>query len=80
MREVHKDGYTDKDIIIIEDKESAINLTEEERHGLNKMKDHINRDTTINTTLPRVHKILNNPIYTGEFPYPPIIAVILEID
>lgn len=48
LREVHKDGYTDKDIIIIEDKESAINLTEEERHGLNKMKDHINRDTTIN--------------------------------
>lgn len=47
LREAHKDGYTERDIIIIEDTESAINLTEEERQGLNKMKDHIHRDNSI---------------------------------
>ena len=41
LREVYKDGYTDSNIIIIEDKESAIQLSEEERHGLNKMKEYI---------------------------------------
>ena len=30
LREVYKDGYTDSNIIIIEDKESAIQLSEEE--------------------------------------------------
>lgn len=47
LREVHKDGYTDSNIIIIEDKESAIKLSEEERHGLNMMKDHINNNPNI---------------------------------
>lgn len=47
LKEVYKDGYGDKDIIIIEDKESAIKLSEEERMGLNKMKEHINNDPTI---------------------------------
>ena len=47
LKEVYKDGYDDKDIIIIEDKESAIKLSEEERMGLNKMKEHINNDPTI---------------------------------
>lgn len=47
LKEVRKDGYQDKDIIIIEDKESAIKLSEEERHGLNQMKDNINRDSSI---------------------------------
>lgn len=47
LREVHKDGYTDPNIIIIEDVESAIKLSEEERHGLNKMKDHINKNPNI---------------------------------
>lgn len=47
LREVHRDGYEDRDIIIIEDTESAINLSEEERRGLNKMKDHINRNSDI---------------------------------
>lgn len=47
LKEVYKDGYKDKDIIIIEDKESAIKLSEEERMGLNKMKEHINSDPTI---------------------------------
>ena len=47
LREVYKDGYTDSNIIIIEDTESAIKLSEEERHGLNKMKDHINNNPNI---------------------------------
>ena len=47
LREVHRDGYEDRDIIIIEDTESAINLSEEERRGLNKMKDHINQNSDI---------------------------------
>ena len=47
LRAVYKDGYTDKNIIIIEDTESAIKLSEEERHGLNKMKDHINKNKSI---------------------------------
>lgn len=47
LREVHRDGYEDRDIIIIEDTESAIHLTEEERQGLNKMKDHINNNSNI---------------------------------
>ena len=47
LRKVHKDGYTDSNIIIIEDKESAIKLSEEERHGLNMMKDHINNNPNI---------------------------------
>ena len=47
LREVYKDGYSDKNIIIIEDTESAIKLSEEERHGLNKMKDLINKNKSI---------------------------------
>ena len=47
LREAHKDGYSDRNIIIIENVESAIKLSEEERQGLNKMKDYINRDSTI---------------------------------
>lgn len=48
LREVYKDGYTSKNIITIENVESAIKLSEEERQGLNKMKDYINRDSSIN--------------------------------
>ena len=47
LREAHKDGYSDRNIIIIENVESAIKLSEEERQGLNKMKDHIKRDSSI---------------------------------
>ena len=49
LKEVYKDGYSDENIIIIEDKESAIKLSEEERMGLNKMKEYINNDPTIET-------------------------------
>ena len=47
LREVHKDGFSDDDIIIIEDKESAIKLSEEERRGLNRMKYEISKDPNI---------------------------------
>lgn len=41
-------GYNEEDLITIENKESAINLTEDERNGLNKMKEYIANDPTIN--------------------------------
>ena len=37
-------GYKDEDIILIQDKESAIKLTEEERQGLNKLKEAVNEN------------------------------------
>ena len=48
LREVHKDGFSDDNIIIIEEKESAIKLSEEERRGLNRMKYEISEDPNIN--------------------------------
>lgn len=45
--EAVKDGYTEKNIIVIEDHESAIKLSEEERNGLNRMKQHIEKDSSI---------------------------------
>lgn len=42
------DGYDEKDLIIIEAKESARKLPEEERLGLNKMKEYIQNDPSIN--------------------------------
>ena len=44
-QEAIKDGY--KEIIIIEDHESAIKLSEEERNGLNKLKQYIESDKNI---------------------------------
>ena len=44
-QEALKDGFTDENIIIIEDKESAVKLSEEERNGLNRLKHHIENDT-----------------------------------
>lgn len=46
--EAIKDGYKEKDIIILEDKESAVKLSEEERNGLNQLKWHIEHDEKIN--------------------------------
>ena len=40
-------GFKKKDLIMIEDVESAIKLSEEERNGLNKMKQHIEKDKDI---------------------------------
>ena len=42
--EALKDGFSEDDIIIIEDKESAVLLSEEERNGLNRMKYYIEND------------------------------------
>ena len=42
------DGYDEKDLIVIEAKESARKLPEEERLGLNKMKEYIQNDPSIN--------------------------------
>lgn len=47
--EALKDGYNENDIIIIEDVESAVKLSEEERNGLNRMKEYINNDVSVNT-------------------------------
>lgn len=41
MKEVKHDGYKESDIILIENKESAIKLSEEERIGLQKLKHYI---------------------------------------
>lgn len=43
--EAIKDGYSE--IILIEDHESAVKLSEEERNGLNKMKHYIEHDSEI---------------------------------
>lgn len=43
----HRNGFNDDDIIVIEDKESAIKLSEEERNGLNELKHYINTDPLI---------------------------------
>lgn len=42
--EALKDGYNENNIIILEDKESAVKLSEEERNGLNQLKWHITHD------------------------------------
>lgn len=47
MQEAFKEGFTYNDLIIIEEKESAIKLSEEERRGLNRMKAEIATDPTI---------------------------------
>ena len=41
------DGYTEDSIIVIEDKESAVKLSEEERNGLNRLKMLIDNDPLI---------------------------------
>lgn len=45
--EALRQGFKEKDFIIIEDIESAIKLSEEERNGLNRMKDEINKNKDI---------------------------------
>jgi len=43
IEEIRRDGYGESDIIIIEDKESG-RLSEEERSGINKLKQHIENE------------------------------------
>ena len=45
--EAIRNGFKESDMIIIEDKESAIKLSEEERNGLNTMKDEIQKHKDI---------------------------------
>ena len=45
--EALRQGFKEKDFIIIEDIESAIKLSEEERNGLNRMKDEIDKHKDI---------------------------------
>ena len=45
--EALRQGFKEKDFIIIEDIESAIKLSEEERNGLNRMKDEISKNKDI---------------------------------
>lgn len=49
INEMIRDGYTKDNIILIEDKESAVLLSEEERQGLTKMKSFIESDKDINS-------------------------------
>lgn len=51
LAEARRQGYADNNIIIIEDKESAIKLDEEHRHGLTELKQYINTDNTINCVI-----------------------------
>lgn len=44
LKAAHSQNYSDNDIIIIEDKESGINLSFLEREGINKLIDTINRE------------------------------------
>ena len=48
INEMIRDGYIKEDIILIEDKESGVLLSEEERQGLNKMKSYIEENDDIN--------------------------------
>ena len=48
INEMIRDGYTNDNIILIEDKESGVLLSEEERQGLTKMKSYIESDNEIN--------------------------------
>lgn len=48
IAEIVKDGYKKDDIILIEEKESAVKLDEESRLGLNRMKSSIEDDAEIN--------------------------------
>ena len=45
--EMKRDGYKPSNIILIEDKESAVTLSEEERQGIIKMKQYIESDPSI---------------------------------
>lgn len=49
IKAVYSDGFNDSEIIVIEDKESAIKLSEEERNGLNRLKEYIRNDPQIKT-------------------------------
>lgn len=49
VKRMMDDGYKKEDIILVEDKESGVKLSEEERQGLTKMKQYIETDPEINS-------------------------------
>jgi len=56
------EGYTKDNLIIIEDKESAIKLSEEERKGLNRMKKFIANDSKVNCVyIWELSRLTRNP-------------------
>lgn len=59
--EAIKDGFKPKDIITLEDKESAVKLSEEERNGLNRMKWHVENDNVSCVYTYEVSRISRRP-------------------
>lgn len=59
--EAIKDGFKPKDIIILEDKESAVKLSEEERNGLNRMKWHVENEPVSCVYTYEVSRISRRP-------------------
>lgn len=51
LKEAKRLGYSKNNIIVIEDIESATKLSEEERQGLNKLKNNINSDSSIDCVI-----------------------------
>ena len=49
VKQMISDGYKKEDIILVEDKESGVKLSEEERQGLTKMKNHILNDSKVDS-------------------------------
>lgn len=49
VKQMISDGYKKEDIILVEDKESGVKLSEEERQGLTKMKNHILNDPQVDS-------------------------------
>ena len=59
--EAIKDGFNEKNIIILEDKESAVKLSEEERNGLNKMKWYIEHENICCVYAYEISRISRQP-------------------
>lgn len=49
VKQMISDGYRQEDIILVEDKESGVKLSEEERQGLTKMKGYILSDPQVDS-------------------------------
>ena len=54
-------GYNDKDLIIIEDTESAVKLSEEERNGLNKLKKYVLYSQVADVIVYELSRIARTP-------------------
>ena len=54
-------GFKDNDVIVIEDKESAVKLSEEERNGLNKLKEAIATSNVTDVIVYELSRIARTP-------------------